>query len=83
MEFHVEQDSAGRSIVHGTSERGRYQLNVTFIMYDHPTGRAFLTNDARNSLTPLSPIDVLLLTWFQKEHPRAEPQIFSGEPKNG
>ena len=80
MDYHIEPDSVGRPVVHGTSEKGKYVLNVAFVMYGHTDGRAYITNDSGGAPTNLSPPEAQLLRWYEKNNPRAEGQVFAGEP---
>ncbi len=80
MTFKIERDGTGRECIF-TEQDGRGEcLILEHVLYDRAHGHGWLTNDARSVLQRLSPLNAEMLNWYDKEHDRAEPNIFAGDP---
>ena len=80
MNYRVEKDGMGREVIAGEVDGRPVTLVLEHVMYDLAHGHPWLTNDARNSLQRLAPWQAEMLTWYEKEHHRAAPNIFAGDP---
>ena len=82
MTFRIERDGAGRECIfseQGVDGRGEC-LILEHVLHDRAHGHGWLTNDARNTLQRLSPLQAAMLTWLNREHAPAAPEIFAGDP---
>ncbi len=64
----------------GAGRRFAAPLVLSHVVYDHASGHAFTVDPQKHALGRLSPANAAKLEWCKKEHPRANPDIFSGEP---
>ena len=64
----------------GAGNRFPAPLVLDTVLYSHATGHAYTIDPQKHALARLSPAEAAKLAWCEKEHPRAEPNIFAGEP---
>ena len=88
MTLSIKSDTAGQTCVCddtplGAGHRFASPLVLDHVLYSHATGAAYTIDPQKHALHRLSPADAAKLEWCKKEHPRAEPNIFSGEPPVG
>ena len=55
-------------------------LVLDTVVYDHVRGHAYTVDPQKHALARLSPAEAAKLQWCETGHPRAAPDIFSGEP---
>ena len=85
MTLSIKSDSAGQTCVcddtpQGAGNRFAAPLVLDHVLYSHATGHAYTVDPQRHALHRLSPAESAKLEFCKTEHPRADPDIFSGEP---
>ena len=85
MTYSIKSDPAGQICVcddtpEGAGNRFAAPLVLGTVVYSHATGHAFTVDPQKHALARLSPAEAEKLKFCEKEHPRAAPVIFSGEP---
>ena len=86
MTYKIKDDGSGNVCVVSDEpdENGnvdREWLPLGHIVWDHLTGHGFRVDPQKHALHRLSPTVSAKLKWCEQAHPRAEPNIFSGEPE--
>lgn len=80
MTFTVEIDGAGQRCIVGEQDGRGYWLVLDDVVFDAARGHGYRVDRQAKGLHRLSPLDAEMLRWYEAEHPRAEPNIFAGDP---
>ncbi len=85
MTLSIKTDGTGQVCVCDDTPQGDGNhfpaaLVLDTVVYDHANGHAYTVNQQLHALARLSPAEAEKLKWCEKGHPRAAPDIFSGEP---
>ena len=85
MTYSIKPDDTGQTCVYDNTPEGdgtRFPavLVLDFVVYRHTDGAAFTIDPQKHALHRLSPAEAAKLEWCKTEHPRADADIFSGEP---
>ena len=85
MTFKIEPDGTGQVCVFSDEPEvggnvGKDALILDHVVYDHVTGHAYCVDQQKDALARLTPMEAEKLKFCERERPRAEPDIFTGEP---
>ncbi len=85
MTFSIKSDPSGQTCVFSDKAEvggnaGNDALVLDHVVYDHANGHAYLVDPQKHALARLSPMQAEKLRFCEKQHPRADADIFTGEP---
>ena len=84
MTFKIEPDGSGQLCVFSDEpEVGGHvavdALILDLVVYDHVHGHAYCVDPQKYALARLTPLEAEKLRYCERNRPRAEPDIFTGE----